>query len=92
MSVSYWLVLVLFVLGTPVCHVVAPYFVCYFLWGTHEHMHFQNTVKSVFKGHFDQGIPCDTGTVSQNEVLSSPCQGTCDKGTPHDLSCRDISL
>ena len=32
-----------------------------------------NTVKPVFKGHSDEGTPCDQGTLSQNGVLSSPC-------------------
>ena len=31
------------------------------------------TVKPVFKGHCDEGTPCDQGTLSQNRVLSSPC-------------------
>ena len=30
------------------------------------------TVKPVFKGHCDEGTPCDQGTLSQNSVLSSP--------------------
>ena len=32
-----------------------------------------NTLKPVFKGHCDEGTPCDQGTLSQNGILSSPC-------------------
>ena len=31
-----------------------------------------STVKPVFKGHCDEGTPCDQETLSQNRVLSSP--------------------
>ena len=46
-----------------------------------------NTVKHVFKGHCDEGTPCDQGTLSQNRVLSSPMlknlwlRDTCHVGT-----------
>ena len=32
-----------------------------------------NTVKPVFKGHCNEGTPCDQETLSQNGALSSPC-------------------
>ena len=31
------------------------------------------TVKPVYKGHCDEGTPCNQGTLSQNRVLSLPC-------------------
>ena len=43
---------------------------------------FATTVKPVFKGHCDEGTPCDQGTLSQNDVISSTCLRTCDEGTP----------
>ena len=39
------------------------------------------TVKPVFKGHRDEKTTCNQGTFSQNGVLSSLCQRTCDEGT-----------
>ena len=48
---------------------------------------FQDTVKPVFKGHSDQGTPCDQGTLSHNRVLSAPMlknlwwRDTCHVGT-----------
>ena len=57
---------------------------------------FLYTVKPAFKGHTDEGTPCDQGTLSQNGVLSSPCWETCDEGTPvmwaHFLSDIKVSL
>ena len=51
-------------------------------WQVSSHISHTCTVKPVFKGHCDEGTPCDQGTLSQNGVLSAPCQGTCDEGTP----------
>ena len=42
----------------------------------HSHNTWNNnmaTVNPVFKGHSDERTPCDQGTLSQNDVLSSQC-------------------
>ena len=45
------------------------------------------TVKPVFKGHCDEGTPCDQGTLFQNRVLDLPqVKEPAMKG---HLSCRD---
>ena len=54
------------------------------------------TVKPVIEGHSDERTPSDQGLFSHNGLLSSPCWGIYDEGTPvmlgHFLLDIEVSL
>ena len=48
-------------------------------------------MRPVYKGHSNERSIYDQLMFSQNSVVSSPCAGTCDEGSPvmkGHLSCR----